>query len=146
MRLYLSYDPADRDQAQAFGRKLTQADSQVILVERPEALPGETPPTDEIKAAIEASLAQASVAVCVVSEATKDNVWVNFEMAAAEMEGRGIVGFFIEDLYLGPLEWPEFFRLRHTQYEVMSQGPTPKILKAIQRAERKGTQTNLFGM
>ncbi|MDX2470389.1 MAG: TIR domain-containing protein [SAR324 cluster bacterium] len=144
MRIYLSYDPADAKDAEKFSNNLLAENPSVEFVQRPPAVTAETVPTAEAKEEIEKALSSSTIAICMVSEVTKDNQWVNFEMAAAEMQGRGIMGFFVEGDYVSPNEWPEFFRIRHNQYDVIMQGKMPKLNKAVMRAEAKGTQTNIF--
>ncbi len=144
MRIYLSYDPSDAGQAELFSNKLASENSSVEFVKRSPPFASETIPTAEAKEEIEKALTHATIAICMVSEATKDNQWVNFEMAAAELQGRGILGLFVEGDYVSPNDWPEFFRIRHNQYDVLVQGKLAKLNKAVIRAEAKGTQTNIF--
>lgn len=146
MRIYLSYDPQDLAEAQRFQSELAEQFPEAQFVERPPANGQEVQPNDADKEKIAKALKLASVAVCLVSPNTPPNDWVNYEMASAELEGRGIVGFFVPGTYMSPVDWPDFFRQRHTQYEVLPQSNGRKTIKAIVRAERKGTQTNLFGL
>lgn len=59
---------------------------------------------DYIKSLLRPKIRRASVLLCLVGEKTARSSWVNWEIAQAKKEGKGLVGVLIKPVYAKPRE------------------------------------------